>query len=161
MCHAHKYTVTVKTLISDEINIAKTPTDELIIAQKDSSFWLELKNDADEMCDVSVTIGQKYVGTYTLPPRSIHRLGYKDHLNFSFSGHLFFLASTPSSFEDVIQKSSVIAAFLPTCGSQQICVPKNPNAVASADIVCYSSIDWSKVVVVKIPILLRESKDVE
>lgn len=152
MCHT-KYTVTVKTQNQKEIKAAVFGSKEYLLAKKDSYYSVCLHNDSDDVCDVSLTISNTFVGTWVLKSHTKVTLSMckKTSKRFCFD-NTFYHINDLKLHEDVYENSSIAAVFVPAREVVSKCFAN----METNDVSCKQEVNWSKVVVVKIPVLLCE-----
>lgn len=154
--HHHIYTVSIKTASTDHAHYVETDTSGFVLAEENTSFYLKLKNNSTvDRCDASVTIGKEYIGTWTIAPGAHVHICENDKRKMRFDNATFYDVATYVEHADIMDNSSVTVVFLPMCASKQRCAPVD-QLDGTTEVVCHSEIQWSKVVTIKTPVLLRK-----
>ena len=156
MCHT--YTVTVQTQKSEDIQTTLVGNKKHIVANSKASFCLLLKNDSDDHCDVSVAVGSSYLTTQSIKPKSTLTIRYKDDKSeeLMFNGTFFHVTEYRPEHE-VHEHSCITAVFMPMSSTTTRCVPVDDVAFdgsMSDSVVCYQDVNWNKLTVIRIPVLL-------
>ena len=155
--HHHTYTVSIKTTSVDNAHYVEMEKNGFVLAEENSSFYLELRNNSTEdRCDASVTIGKKYIGTWAIAPGSRVCIRETNERKMRFDSDTFFDVASFVGKADMLDNSSVTVVFLPMCANKQRCAPVE-QLDGSTAIVCHSDIQWSKLVTIKTPVLLRKT----
>jgi len=99
-----------------------------------------------------------YIGTWMIAPGSHVCIRETDKRKMCFDHATFYDVTSYLKHVDVMDNSSVTVVFLPMCASKQRCAPVE-QLDGSTEVVCHSEIQWSKVVTIKTPVLLRKYLD--
>ncbi len=155
--HTHTYTVSIKTESDDCAHYVEMEKNGFVLAEENTSFYLELRNNSTvDRCDASVTIGKEYIGTWAINPGSRVFVRETDKRKMCFDGVSFYDVASFVKKADMMDNSSITVVFLPICANKQRCAPIE-QLDGSTTIVCYSDIQWSKMVTIKTPVLLRRT----
>jgi len=158
--NSEKYSFAVKSYNSKEGKRVAIGGNEYYLAKRDSKYELHAHNESDDKCDVSISAGGTYIGTWPMNAQTTLTIKKEQHSQRELLfNHTPILSRTSSDAGDVpddnCTRSLITALFVPHANCLTRCMESYDES-GNPITMCYKDVDIHGVVKIQVPIMICE-----